>query len=221
MPTPIRIVIADRQSMFREVLQQLLASQPDFEIAGSTDNGERLAALVAEVKPGVLLLEARLRRRSGIDVLRDIMASGSSARSILLTDEPHTGETVQALIHGARGILKKDSDIPIFFKAIRAVAAGEFWLSHSGIFDLVQNLRALAQHVERHSQFQLGSLTRQQRRIVEGIVGGCTNREIAEELSLSERTVKYHLTHIFRRLGVSDRMELARFSFGSRVSTKA
>jgi DNA-binding NarL/FixJ family response regulator len=217
----IRIAIADRQSMFREALQQLLAPEPDFEIVCSTDNGERLPALVAEFKPDVLLFETRLRKRSGIDALRDVFASGASVRPILLTDEIRTSEITRALLQGACGVVRKDTEIVILFKAIRAVSAGEFWLSHTGIFELVQNLRALELRVEQHSKYQIGSLSRQQQRIVEAIIGGSTNKEIAEELSLSERTVKYHLTHIFRRLGVSGRMELARFSLQNKTAREA
>jgi DNA-binding NarL/FixJ family response regulator len=221
MTMTIRILIADRQSMFREVLEQLLLSQPDFEIAGSTDNGERLPALVEDLDPDVLLLETRLRRRSGVDALRDIYLLRSSVRPILLTDDTRSGEIVQCLLHGACGLVRKEEDISILYKAIRAVSAGEFWLSHGRILDLVQNLRAMAEQVQQNSRFQIGSLSRQQRRIVEAIVNGCTSKQIAEDLSVSERTVKYHLTHIFRKLGVSGRMELARFSFNNNIAREA
>jgi DNA-binding NarL/FixJ family response regulator len=209
----IRLLIADRQSMFRDVLERLLESEPDFKIVGSTDNGEHLAVLIRELKPDVLLLDTRLRKRSGVDALREISDSGVSVNPILLTDDRRTSEIIQALLHGARGVVRKNAEISLLFKAIRAVSAGEFWVSHNGICELVQNLRSLTQRVEQNSRFQIRSLGKQQQRVVEAIVNGGTNREIAQELSLSERTVKYHLTHIFRRLGVSSRMELARFSF--------
>lgn len=217
----IRLLIADRQSMFREVLGPLLGSQPDFKVVGSTDDGERLAALIEELQPDVLILDTRLRKRSGVDALREIAALGGSVKPLLLTDDIRTSEIVQALLHGARGVMRKEAEISILFKAIRAVEAGEFWLSHTRIFELVQNLRSLASRVEQYSRFQIGSLSQQQQRIMEAIANGCTNKEIAEELSLSERTVKYHLTHIFRRLGVSGRMELARFSSRNKIAREA
>jgi DNA-binding NarL/FixJ family response regulator len=217
----IRVLIADRQSMFREVLTRLLESQPDFQIVGSTDNGEHLAVLIKELEPDMLLLDTRLRKRSGLDALRDISEAAVTVNPLLLTDEIRPNEVVQALLHGARGVVRKDAEISILFKAIRAVSAGEFWVSHKSICDLIQNLRSLTARVEQHSRFQIGSLSQQQQRIVKAIVDGCTNKEIAEELSLSERTIKYHLTHIFRTLEVSSRMELARFSCNNRIAYEA
>jgi DNA-binding NarL/FixJ family response regulator len=215
---PIRILIADRQFMYREALARLLESTPGFEVAGGTDNGERLAALVRDLKPDVLLLDIKLRKLSGMDALRQISDSQSSVRPLLLTDESRTSEIVRALLCGARGVVKKDTDIQLLFKAIRTVAAGEFWLGHSAIGVLVENLRMLASRIEQNNTHQIGNLSRPQQRIVRAIVEGCTNRQVAQELKISERTVKYHLTHIFRKLGVSGRMELARFTMQNKIS---
>ncbi len=217
---PIRIVIADRQEMFCEALCCLLEVEPDFSVVGSTNDGERLAELAAERTPDVLLMNVNLRNRPGFDVLREI-ADNSGARPILLVDFLTNEEMVQALLNGACGIVRKNTDTSKLFKAIRAVAAGEFWISHAGIRDLVQNMRLLARRVESHSRLQSDTLSPQQRRIVEAIVSGCSNKEIARDLSLSERTVKYHLTRIFSKLGVSGRMELARFSLKNKIIREA
>ena len=208
----IRILIADRQEMFREVLRRLLESEPDFEIVDDTDDGEQLVKLVANLQPDILLLDLKLRKLSGIEALHEVAGLKTEVRPILLIDQIDNTEIVQALLWGACGIVRKSEPSHLLFKSIRNVAAGEFWVSHGGISELVQNLRLLTAMVEKHARIQAGTLSRQQQQIVEAIAAGCSNREIAEELSVSERTVKYHLTRIFEKLGVSGRMQLARFS---------
>lgn len=217
---PIRILIADRQEMFREALHRLLESEPDFAVVGDTDDGDRLPSLAASLKADVLLVDLRLRKRSGIEALRDV-AARTETRPILLVDSITNGEIIQALVWGARGVVKKNSESPLLFKSIRAVMAGEYWLNHAGINELVRSLHLLSTRVEEQTRLQTGALSPQQLKIVEAIVAGCSNKEIARSLSLSERTVKYHLTRIFSKFGVSGRMELARFSLKNNLVREA
>lgn len=217
----IRIVIADRQDMFREVLRRLLEQEKDLIVVGDTGDGEQLVRLIADLEPDVLLLDIRLRRRAGIEVLREIAASHPAVRPILLTDSIENSEMLQALIWGTRGLVRKESPTPLLMKSIRAVMAGEYWISHGGIGDLVRNLRSISAQAEKSAYLQAHGLSRQQQHIVEGIVAGCSNKEIAKELSISERTVKYHLTRIFSKFGVSGRTELARFSLKNKVVREA
>jgi DNA-binding NarL/FixJ family response regulator len=207
-----RILIADRQGMFREVLRHLLEMQPDFRVVGDTDDGERLVKLVSEQKPDVLLLDLKLRTRSGIEALQQIALLKTSMRVILLTDTVEINDIARALVWGVHGIIRKEDPTHLLFKSIRAVMAGEYWISHEQVAEVVQNLRTLSSTVESKAQQQAHSLSRRQQQIIEAIVAGCSNKDIASEMSLSERTVKYHLTRIFEKLGVSGRMELARHS---------
>ncbi|HTY61355.1 MAG TPA: response regulator transcription factor [Acidobacteriota bacterium] len=216
----IRILIADRQEMFREALKRLLESEQDFSVVGETDDGDRLTALAASQKPDVLLMDLNLRKRPGIEALREITGN-TGVRPLLLMDNPSNGEILQALLSGACGIVRKNVNTQLLFKAIRAVAAGEYWLSHAGISELVQNLRLLSTRVEQQARQQTSSLSVQQMQIVEAIAAGSSNKEIAQDLSLSERTVKYHLTRIFNKFGVSGRMELARFSLKNNLIREA
>jgi len=217
----IRILLADRQGMFREVLRNLLQSQPDFTVVGDTDDGERLIHLVSELQPDVLLMDRKLQKCSGLEILREITAARSSVRTIILTDAMAPGETAQALLWGARGVVLKDALTNFLFSSIRVVMAGEFWVSHGSTAELVRNLRSLADLAEQGAQLQSRSLSPQQRQIIEAIASGSSNREIAQELRLSERTVKYHLTRIFNKFGVSGRMELARYSLRNSVARRA
>jgi two-component system, NarL family, nitrate/nitrite response regulator NarL len=217
----IRILIADRHFMFREVLRSLLEQEPEFCVVADTDDGEQLATLVGDRNPDILLMDVELRKRSGIEALRQIAEEQRTVRPIILTDEFNQGEIIQALLWGACGVLRKDVVTQLLFKSIRAVMAGQFWISRDDVSELVKNLRSLMAMVEQNAQKQTSNLSAQQQQIVEAIVAGCTNREIAKDLAVCERTVKYHLSRICTKLGVSGRMELARYSLKNKVVREA
>jgi DNA-binding NarL/FixJ family response regulator len=201
-------------------LRRLLELEQEFAVVGDTDDGDRLVSLAVSLRPDVVLLDLNLRKRPGIEALREISAH-TQARPLLLVDVVPNGDIIQALLWGARGVVRKSADTPQLFKAIRAVAADEYWLSHAGIAALVQNLRLLSSSIEQQNSHKTSEISPQQARIVAAIAAGCSNKEIAEDLSLSERTVKYHLTRIFSKFGVSGRMELARFSLKNKLIREA
>jgi DNA-binding NarL/FixJ family response regulator len=204
----IRILIADRQDMFREVLKRLLESQEDFIVVGDTDDAEELEKLAAKLRPDVILLDRELRRHSAFETLRKIAALKTDARSILLTDAIEKGEIINLLLCGARGVIRKEEPSKMLFKSIRAVTGGEYWVTRDGVRDLVSNLKSLTLKVARNERIQTDSLSIPQQLIFQLILDGYSNKEIARQLSVSERTVKYHLTHIFNKFRVSGRMEL-------------
>jgi DNA-binding NarL/FixJ family response regulator len=208
----IRILIADRQDMFREVLHRLLETEKDFTVVGDTGDGEQFLKMIEDLKPDILLLDLRLRKCSGIELLRQIAALDVVTNPILLTDQNEKSEFVEALRYGVRGLVWKHESARLLFKSIRAVMAGEYWISRGGISKLVENLRTLTIKVEQNTRQRAGSLSPQQQQIVDSIASGCSNKEIAKEFRISERTVKYHLTRIFSKLGVTGRMQLARFT---------
>jgi DNA-binding NarL/FixJ family response regulator len=209
----IRIFIADRQKMFREALSQLLAKENDFEIVGNTGDGLDLLRSLPEVRPDILLIDLNLRRCSSVELLRHLDTLNMPVRPILLTDVNGKVALLDALRYGVHGIVWKHQPPKLLFKSIRSVMLGEYWINRSGIRKLVENLRALSVKVEQNTMLRADSLTPQQQHIVDLIAGGCSNNDIAKDLSISERTVKYHLTRIFHKLGVSSRIELARFTF--------
>jgi DNA-binding NarL/FixJ family response regulator len=217
----IRIMIADRQEMFREVLRPLLESEPDFTVVGESGDSEQCLKLATTLKPDVLLCDLHLPRRSGTHLLRQIAALEVKMCPILLTDEIDKSEVVEALRWGVRGIVSKQEPSNLLFKSIRAVMAGEYWISHGKICELVQNLRTLTIKIEQGSPSGENRLSQQQQQIVDAIATGCSNKEIAKELSISERTVKYHLTRIFAKLGVTGRTQLARFALKENTRDKA
>jgi two-component system, NarL family, nitrate/nitrite response regulator NarL len=214
---PIRIIIADREEMFRDGLKRLLNTQPDFETLADFADGDALPAMVAQYKPDVLLFGQRLRKCSGIDAVRTIRGSDTEVRPILLTAAIEESEIIRALLCGVRGVVRKATGADLLFKSIRTVMNGGYWVGHDGISEIINSLRSLSVLVEQKTKQQANNLTSQQLKIIYAIVSGCSNKDIAKDLSISERTVKYHLTRIFSKFGVSGRMELARYSLINKV----
>jgi DNA-binding NarL/FixJ family response regulator len=214
----IRILIADRQDMFREVLRILLASQEDFAVVGDTDDAEELAMLAVKHRPNVILLDLKLRNHSAIEALKLIAALKTDARPIILTDTIEKSEIIDGLLCGARGVIRKEEPSQLLFKSIRAVAEGQYWVSRNGVIDLVKNLQSLTLKVAGNARKQTDSLSIHQQLIIQLILDGYSNKEIAQELSISERTVKYHLKRIFRKFGVSGRMELVQQTLKNRYA---
>jgi two-component system, NarL family, nitrate/nitrite response regulator NarL len=205
----IRILIADHQEMFCEVLRPLLLSQSDFEVVAETSDGNQVMRLIAQHKPDILLTDLNLRKRSVLDLLQEISEQQIKISPILLIDRIDKSEMLEALKYGARGFVEKQETSELLFKCIRTVFSGEFWLSSKGVAEVVRRYQSISLKLDRSTVAVAQELTPQQQQIVDSIMAGCSNKEIADQFSIGERTVKYHLTHIFEKLGVSDRMQLA------------
>jgi DNA-binding NarL/FixJ family response regulator len=213
---PIRIVIADDHPIVRDGLRRLLETERDFRVVGQAADGREAVKLVGRLTPDILLLDLAMPRLPGLEVLRELAASSSPVRTILLTAAVEKRQIVEALQIGARGIVLKESATELLFKSIRTVMAGQYWVGRDAVSDLVETLRELVLAGGEKGEKTFG-LTRRELEIVSTIVAGYTNREIAQRFSLSEDTVKHHLTHIFDKLGVSNRLELAMFAVNHRL----
>jgi DNA-binding NarL/FixJ family response regulator len=210
-PARIRILIADDHAVFRYGLRALLESEPRFTVVGEAVDGSEVAKLTRELKPAVLMLDLAMPRLTGIEVLRDLASAQDEVRTIVLTAAIEKKQIVEALQLGARGILLKDAAIQLVAECIEKVVAGDFWVGHEAVTSLVDYLcrlkRGTAGTVPRLKEF-----TPRENEIISAIVTGCANKEIAIKLSLSEDTVKHHLSNIFDKAGVSNRLELAIWS---------
>ncbi len=209
----IRIVIADDHPIVREGLRILLQSQPDFDLVGEAADGREAVRVCARLQPDVLLLDILMPGGGGLDALTAIAAEAPSVRTILLTGacEPH--QLVTALTAGARGVLLKESAVPILFKCIRSVAAHHYWIGRNDVIGLVEALRAAAAAAAVPArQDRTFGLTPRELEIVAGIAAAETNKEMGVRLSIRESTIKHHLRNIFDKTGVFSRLELAVFA---------
>jgi len=208
----ISVLIADDHPIFRDGLRRLLDGEPDLTVVGLAGSADETLSLSRERTPDILLLDIAMPGRNGLDVLRDLAARGpGQPRVIVLTAAINETQMIEALELGARGIVMKSTTTELLLKCIRVVMAGQFWVGRDAVSNLVDGLReARRRRVERAAD-RFG-LTARQIEIVRAVVAGSTNREIAEVLGISEDTVKQHLSNVFDKCGVSNRVELALFA---------
>lgn len=208
----IQILIADEHAMCREALRNLLERESGFKIAGEAPSGEESLEQVALLKPEIMLLDLAIPRFPAMEVLRRLQDWESKTSVLILADSLEPARMVESLRLGARGFVLKESAPQILFKSIRSVASGEYWIGRSIIGDIVQAMRSVNEAVGSDLRPAPFSLTRRELEIIAEVAEGCTNKNIAEKLSIAEQTVKHHLTSIFQKVGVTNRLELAVFA---------
>ena len=202
-PRSIRVVIADSHPVYRHGVRALLSKDPMLEIVGEAGDGERALALVATMRPDVLLLEFNLPRLSGIEVLRRLTATRAATRSILVTATIESSEIQTALVLGAWGVVGKDTASDVLLTCIRNVMRGEPWIGVESVDAIVSGLRP------RPPKRRPRTLTSRELDVARMVARGTSNKEIASDLGLTEQTVKNYLRSIFKKLHVANRVELA------------
>ncbi len=216
-PSPVRIVIADDHPVFRDGLRRLLEAEPGFRVVAEAGDGAQAVESVRQHRPDVLLLDLAMPNVRGLEALRELAASSTPVHTILLTAAIETTQIVEALQLGARGVVLKHSASELLLKSIRTVMEGQYWVGRDTVSDLVQTLRDLLPSARKAAPRRSYELTPRELEIVGAIVEGFSNRDIAQKFALSEQTVKHHLTNIFDKLGVSNRLELALFAVNHRL----
>lgn len=207
----IRIVVADDHPIFRDGLRRLLEAEPSFEVIGEAGDGQQAVEQVARLRPDILLLDLAMPRTNGLQALQELIDLGFPVRPVLLTAAIDSAETIKALQLGARGVILKESATQLLYKCLKTVMNGEYWVGHERVQDIVQHLRASGREAQA-SATPVMMLTRRELQIVAAIVEGASNKDIGTQFGLSEQTVKNHLSHIFDKVGVSNRLELALFA---------
>ena len=210
----VRIVLADDHQMFRDAVRRLLDAEPDLVVVGEASDGEEAVALTLQYEPDILLLDVAMPHGNGMQVLQHIAAASKATRIIMVTGAVEENELRQALRLGARGFVLKESGAEQLLESIRVVHGGEYFVGRECMADLVSAVRSRGVAIEgkvlpRKADF---GLTTRERQIVSAVVNAYQNKEIAAKFAISEKTVKHHLTNIFNKVGVSNRLELALFA---------
>jgi two-component system, NarL family, nitrate/nitrite response regulator NarL len=213
-----RILIADDHPVFRQGLVSIFRNDTAVTVIGEATDGQQALKMTEDLHPDVLLLDLMMPRMTGLETLRELSNSPTPVRTIMLTASIAKEQIAQALQLGARGIVLKDAPTDILMKSIDAVMGGKFWVGENSVTDLVEILRAYLPPAgaARDTKRNFG-LTPREFDVVESIVSGFTNRDIAKKYSISEQTVKHHLRSIFDKVGVSNRLELALFAINHRL----
>lgn len=204
---PIRIAIVDDHTMLREGLRKVLAMEDDLHVVADTDNALEAAGIARENTPDVMLLDLRMPGTGGLEVIGPIHEASPGTKVLILTASDDRRDHVAALTQGARGIIMKDSAADTLVTAIRAVNNGQAWVDRDITGTLLEELAHRGG--PEQNEADKPQLTARESEIVDLVIAGCRNREISERLSISEKTVKAHLSNIFAKLGVRDRLELA------------
>jgi len=203
----IKVLLADDHSLFREGLKSLLEEQNDIKIIGEAEDGLETIRLVQQLKPTVILMDINMPVVDGVEATRMILKEAPSIGIVILTMYPQDEYVFQALKAGAKAYLLKDTPSNKLLNVIRTVHAGEAVMDAELTTRLLGEFRRMANKEEESPAFQ--TLTDQELRILTMVAEGASNKDIATDLALSERTIKNYMSLIFQKLQVNNRTEAA------------
>ena len=206
----IRILLADDQQLFREGLVALLSLQEDLEIVGEANHGQEAIALAQQLQPDVILMDVRMPICNGVEATREIHNSYPWIQILVLTTFDEDEYVFQSLEAGALGYLLKSTPVKQVATAIRNIQEGYSQLGPTIAPKVFSQIKPSASIPKNHYQ---NSFNRRELEILKLLGLGKSNREIAEELYLTEGTVKNHMTNIFSQLGVRDRTQAALWAY--------
>jgi DNA-binding NarL/FixJ family response regulator len=200
----IRVLVADDQSMVRAGFRMLLSGEPDIDVVAEASNGLEAVDKAARFDPTVILMDIRMPDLDGLESTRRILATDPDARVLILTTFDLDEYVYEALRAGASGFVLKDDPPEQLLAAIRTVAAGDALLSPTITKRVIEQFTRIPRPAPPK---ELEELTAREREILRLVAGGLSNAEIAEELTISETTVKTHVTHILQKLHLRDRVQ--------------
>lgn len=201
-----RVLIADDHPLIRSGLRALLAREPAFDVVGEAADGYQALELVEQLAPDVAMLDVSMPRLNGIDVARQISGKWPSTRIIIVSIHSDEGYVLRALKAGAKGYLLKASPEDEILNAVRAVAAGQAYFSPEISRLLVEEYVREARFRGVEDSYDLLSI--REKEILQLLVSGTSNRQIAEKIHVSLATVETHRTNIFQKLGIHSLPEL-------------
>ena len=206
----VRVLLVDDDALVRAGLRMILSSAPDLELVGEADDGARAVAAVREHRPDVVLMDIRMPEMDGIAATAALRRLDTPPQVILLTTYQADDQVLSALRAGASGFLLKHTPPAEIVNAIRLVAAGEAMLSPSVTRTLLSHVGNAQAAERRHAATQrLATLTDREREVAISVGSGASNAEVAASLSMSEATVKAHVSRLFTKLDVANRVQIA------------
>lgn len=206
---PIRIVIIDNQALVRAGIRLLIDGQPGMTVAGEADNSLDGLELAISLAPDIFLLGLDLSSNPDFSIIQRLLNNTANSRVILVTSSYNTQVYLQAVQTGVMGVVSKTQRPEVLIKAIQKVHSGEVWIERSMIAHLLNRLSNNRRPTEMDMEAErISLLSEREKQIIQLIGHGLKNKQIAARLCISETTVRHHLTSIFSKLEVSDRLEL-------------
>ena len=200
----IRVLVADDQSMVRAGFRMLLAGEEDIDVVAEASNGLEAVEKAARFQPTVVLMDIRMPELDGLEAARRILAADGTARILILTTFDLDEYVYEALRLGASGFVLKDDPPEQLIAAIRTVAGGEALLSPTITKRVIKQFTRIPRPT---APKELDELTARELEVYRLIADGLSNNEIAQQLYISDTTVKTHITHILQKLGLRDRVQ--------------
>jgi DNA-binding NarL/FixJ family response regulator len=209
----IRILIADREGVFRLGLRRLLSIEDDLRVVGQAENSAQLLAGAKTFRPDLLFLQAEIVAEMPGDLLAEIRREAPQGKIVITGSALSDDEAARYAKAGAAGVILKSAEPTLFVKCARKVMGNESWLPKTLTARAAQSIEGAPERPLRPVE----TLTRQEKVIISHLMQGCRNREIAQHLSITEQTVKNHLRMIYDKVGVSDRLELVLYAIHQRL----
>jgi DNA-binding NarL/FixJ family response regulator len=201
----VRIVLADDHPIVLAGLERLLALAHRFDVVATSGDGITALQAIQELEPEIALLDINMPKLSGLQVLEALEECGLSTKTVLLTASATDSQVKKAIVHGAWGIMLKDSAADALLECLETVSAGERWLPQDFINPALQR-----DSDRRRSQVKLAEvLTQREHEIALLIADGLSNKQIGKQIGISDGTVKIHLHSVYKKLEVTNRTELA------------
>lgn len=212
----ITVMIADDHVLMRQGIKQILELEDDIDVIAQAGDGEETIEKAVAYNPDVILLDINMPRLNGIEVLRRFKDLGVASKIIMLTihdDKEYLCETMKI---GANGYVLKDSDADSLIKAIRDVYIGKTYIQPSIASMLVTEINSKDKSANK-DLLKIDSLSKREYEVLTLVAEGLNNKEIADRLFISEKTVKNHVSNIFKKIDVNDRIQAAIFAFRTNI----
>jgi DNA-binding NarL/FixJ family response regulator len=204
----IKVVIVDDHALVRAGLRMLIDNEPDMRVVGEAGSCEEGISVVECEQPDVIILDLDIGGESSLDRISDILAASGKSRVLILTGMRDAEAHARAAQLGASGLVLKEKAADVLIKAVRCVHAGEIWFDRTMINSLVLEMTRRDAEKSNPEAAKIATLTERERQIITLLGEGLKNKFIAARLFISETTVRHHLTSIYSKLAITDRLEL-------------
>ena len=210
----IRILLVDDHVVVRSALRAMLDSQQSLTAVGEAGNRKDALEITARERPDIILLDLELDGESGLDLIPELLEAAQGARILVLTGVRDPQMHQSAISRGALGIVQKNGAFDVLLRAIERVNAGEAWIDPTLMARVLSQMSGGSKKQKLDPEaVKIASLTEREREVLSWIGQGLKNKEIADKLFISEWTVRHHITSIFAKLEVSDRVELILYAY--------
>ena len=214
----IRILIVDDHALVRAGLRMLIESRPGMVVAAEAGSPHEALNVTRRERPDIILLDVDLSGHDGLDLIAGLLSASPASRVLVITGARETSVQRRAVRLSAMGLVLKDKAADVLLKAVEKVQEGEVWFDRAVVGAVLSEMAVGATDNDPAAE-AIGTLTEREREIVAMLCLGLKNKEIGRRLDIKGSTVSHHLTNIFLKLGVSDRLELVTFAFNHKLVT--